>query len=266
MTDRIWTDLPRITPSSVGDLTGCPKRFAETRILKNWGSNNRDYPENVAHGTAVHSVLRDVFHDRKNDQVNLTNLGALSRAAVYKGRYPQGFDRERAVERVMESVCGYARSQAPEDVVGTIRCEDQIEFPFSWEGRPLCMISATLDRVLVRPDQPMRLVVKEYKTTRPKVDLQEVFIALFAARRAHPDYETYAMEIDWIADDGTVSTDTIEGRELRGLHPVIFQAAVKVIHEKQWDACPSERCTFCFLRPQCQKLPTVEMREGDEVF
>ena len=118
----------------------------------------------------------------------------------------------------------------------------------------------------MRPDQPTRLVVKEYKTTRPKVDLQEMFIALFSARRAYPDYETYAMEIDWIADDGTVSTDTIEGRELRGLHPVIFQAAVRVIHEKQWDAYPSERCTFCFLRLQCQKLQAVEMQEGDEVF
>ena len=271
MTDRVWTDLPRITPSSVGDLTGCGKRFAETRILKNWGSNNRDFPESVAHGTAVHAVLRDVFHDRQGDEVNLTNLGALSRAAVYKGRYPQGFDRERAVERVMEAVCGYARSQVPEDVAGTIRCEDQIEFPFIWEGRPLCLVSATLDRTLVRPSEnepgePGRLVVKEYKTTRPKIDLQEVFIAMFAARHAYPGYASYAMEIDWIADDGTVSTDTIEGRELRGLHPVIFQAAVRVIHEGQWDACPSERCTFCHLRPQCQKLPTVEMREGDEVF
>lgn len=271
MTDRVWTDLPRVTPSSVGDLTGCGKRFAETKILKNWGSNNRDFPESVAHGTAVHAVLRDVFHDRQGDEVNLTNLGALSRAAVYKGRYPKGFDRERAVERVMEAVCGYARSQVPEDVAGTIRCEDQIEFPFIWEGRPLCLVSATLDRTLVRPSEnepgePGRLVVKEYKTTRPKIDLQEVFIAMFAARHAYPGYASYAMEIDWIADDGTVSTDTIEGRELRGLHPVIFRAAVRVIHEKQWDACPSERCIFCFLRPQCQKMPVVEMREGDEVF
>ena len=266
MTDRVWTDLPRITPSSVGDLTGCGKRFAETRILRNWGSNNREFPESVAHGTAVHAVLRDVFSDRQGDVVNLANLSALSRSAVYIGRYPKGFDREAAVDRVMEAVCGYVRSQTPEDVVGTIRCEDQIEFPFSWEGRPLCMISATLDRVLVRPDQPTRLIVKEYKTTRPKINLQEVFIALFSARRAYPEYKTYAMEIDWIADDGTVSTDTIDGRELRGLHPVIFRAAVRVIHEKQWDASPSSLCTFCHLRPECSQLQVVEMNDGDEVF
>ncbi|MGI4791656.1 MAG: PD-(D/E)XK nuclease family protein [Janthinobacterium lividum] len=264
--DSLWTDLPRISPSSVGDLTSCPKRYAETRILKNWGSNNRDFPESVAHGTAVHSVLRDVFQDRQGPHVKLENVSALSRSAVYKGRYPSGFDRPRAIERVIETVCGYVRCQDGDDIEGTIRCEDQIEFPFSWEGRPLCMISATLDRLLTRPDQKTRLVIKEYKTTRPKIDLQEVFVAMFAARRAYPDYESYVMEIDWIADDGTVSTDSIEGRELRGLHPIIFAAAVKVIHEKKWDACPSGLCTFCHLRPECQQFAAVEMCEGDEVF
>ena len=184
MTDRVWTDLPRISPSSVGDLTGCPKRYAETRILHNWGSNNREYPESVAHGTATHAVLRDVFRGRQAGLVDLANVGALARTAVFKGRYPKDFDRERAIDHVIEAVCGYVRSQEPEDVQGTIRCEDQIQFPFSWEGKPLCMVSATLDRVLVRPAQATRLVIKEYKTTRPRIDLQEIFVAMLAARHA----------------------------------------------------------------------------------
>jgi len=174
MTDRVWTDLPRISPSSVGDLTSCPKRYTETRILHNWGSNNREYPEGVAHGTATHAVLRDIFQGRQGGLVDLANVGALARTAVFKGRYPKGFDRERAIDRVIEAVCGYVRSQKPEDIEGTIRCEDQIEFPFVWEGKPLCLVSTSLDRTLLRPSVPGRLVVKEYKTSRPKIDLQEV--------------------------------------------------------------------------------------------
>lgn len=89
---------------------------------------------------------------------------------------------------------------------------------------------------------------------------------MLAAKHAYPGYDSYAMEVDWIAGDGSVSTDTVEGRELRGLHPIIFNAAVRVIHEKRWDACPSERCTYCHLRSQCQQLPAVEMGENDEIF
>ena len=180
--------------------------------------------------------------------MNLANLGALSRTAVYKGRYPKGFDRERAVQRARRPSAA-TPGPGPRGVVGTIKCEDQIEFPFSWEGRPLCMISATLDRVLVRPDQPNAPrgegVQDDQAEDRPTGNIR---CALCGPPRL-PGLRDLRHGDRLDAEDGTVSTDTIEGRELRGLHPVIFQAAVKVIHEKQWDACPSERCTFC-LRPR----------------
>ena len=46
--------------SSVKDFEGCPRRFHEVRILKNFKSQNTDA---TLYGTAVHKALEDYVQD-----------------------------------------------------------------------------------------------------------------------------------------------------------------------------------------------------------
>lgn len=261
--DKVWTVVPRITPSSANDLE-CPKKYKTLRIDKNWPM--REPMDSVAHGIAVHDVLRQVYATRVGGQPNLAHVEALTRTAVYRGRYSDRQDRQEAVQRVIAAVCGYVGCDDAEDVEGTIDLERQSEFVYQHQGKPLFMVSAKLDRTLVRASQPTRLVNRDYKTTRPRIDLREAFVALWVAKKQYPGYSSYALELDWIDEDNRVRRDVIEGHELRGQHAVMTELALNVLMAQEWPAIPGDTCTYCPLRSQCQGLPVEELAEGEDVF
>ena len=261
--DIIQTDLPRITPSSVGDLE-CSKKYWKLRVQKEWPK--REPLEAVAHGNAVHKVLRQVYLRRANSEPDMRNLRALAEGAVGGERYPEGYDHSRAVKRVIDAVGGFVNSDDYEDVDGTIALERQVEFPFIRHGEPLYLVSATLDRILVRASRPTQLVVRDYKTTAQRINLQEAFIILWVAKRAYPDFESYALEYDWLDEENRVKRDTIPGTQLRGQHRIITEAAVRVLTATEHHAEPGACCTYCPLRVECQRLDPVEIEEGEEIF
>ena len=59
--DTIQTSLPHLTPSSLNDLE-CPKKYETLQIRKQWQS--REPTAAVANGTAIHAVLRELYHNR----------------------------------------------------------------------------------------------------------------------------------------------------------------------------------------------------------
>jgi len=264
VTDTVWTHVARITPSSVGDLE-CARKYHTLRVLKQWPS--RPPLENVAFGTAVHDVLRQLYLTRQGGILDTTNIGAMARSAVYKARYPRDVDRQRALGKVIEAVTMYAANDDEEDIAATLDLERMTEFPFRHGGRDAYMVSAKIDRTLVRPSEPSRLIARDYKLTAQRIDLREAFIMLWSAKQMRPGYEEYAIEYDWIdAEDRQVRRDVVEGHELRGQHTLIRDAALRILDGNDHPPSPGDACTFCPLRQSCQGLDAVELAEGEDVF
>ena len=264
MTDTIRTHVPRITPSSVGDLE-CARKYHTLRVLKQWPS--RPPLENVAFGVAVHDVLRQVYTTRRGSVLDLTNVEAMARSAVYKARYPRDVDRARALVKVVEAVCMYVTNDDEEDVSATLDLERMTEFPFRHGGQDIYMVSAKIDRTLVRPSALSRLVARDYKLTAQRIDLREAFILLWSTKQMRPGYTEYAIEYDWIdAEDRQVRRDVVEGYELRGQHSIIRDAALRILSSDDHLPSPGDACTFCPLRQNCQGLDAVELAEGEDVF
>lgn len=264
MTDTVWTHIPRITPSSVGDLE-CARKYYTLRVLKQWPS--RPPLENVAFGVAVHDVLRQVYTTRRGSVLDLANVEAMARSAVYKARYPRDVDRARALVKVVDAVCMYTANDDEEDVAATLDLERMTEFPFRHGGQDIYMVSAKIDRTLVRPSAPSRLVARDYKMTAQRIDLREAFILLWSAKQMRPGYAEYAIEYDWIdAEDRQVRRDVVEGYELRGQHAIIRDAALRILDGDDHLPSPGDACTFCPLRQNCQGLDAVELAEGEDVF
>ena len=264
VTDTVWTHVPRITPSSVGDLE-CARKYHTLRVEKKWPS--RPPLENVAFGTAVHDVLRQLYMTRNGGILDLTNVEAMARSSVYRARYPRDVDRQRALAKVMEAVCMYVTNDDEEDIAATLDLERMTEFPFRHCGQDIYMVSAKIDRTLVRPSAPSRLVARDYKLTAQRIDLREAFILLWSAKQMRPGYESYAIEYDWIdAEERQVRRDVVEGYELKGQHTIIRDAALRILSADDHPPSPGDACTFCPLRQNCQGLDAVELAEGEDIF
>lgn len=267
MPDAVSTALPRLTPSSVADLE-CPLKYKTLRIDRNWGTNNRDFGPAIAHGTAVHDVLRQVIRTRTGDEAGLEHVEALARQAVYRGRYPEGTDRGQATEKVLSTVRAYVDSD--DDIGNTLSVERPEEFDYWHNNAPLFRVSVKLDRVLVRPDAPTTLVIRDYKlTARPKISLPEAMLYLWAAKKAFRDqgFTEFLLEYDFIDPDNRVTREVVSGHDVRGQHPLIVEAAVKVIRATDWPPCVGEACVYCPLRGKtCHVLPAEHMKDGQDVF
>lgn len=268
MSDTVTTALPRLTPSSVADLE-CALKYKTLRIDRNWGSNNRDFGAAIAHGTAVHDVLRRVVRPGGKYEADLEHVEALARQAVYRGRYPAGTDRDGATEKVLSTVRAYVASD--DDLANTISVERPEEFDYWHNAAPLFRVSVKIDRILVRPESPTTLVIRDYKlTARPKISLPEAFLYLWAAKKAFGSqgYDEFLFEYDFIDPDNRVTREVVSGHDVRGQHPLIVEAAVRVIRADEWPACVGEACIYCPLRgtETCPALPAEHMIDGQDVF
>ena len=246
------SNLPRISPSSIPDLE-CGRRYYQLRQLKVWPP--RPMIEAVAFGIAVHEVLRLAFSNRTGGKPCLEHVEGWARTAVWRGRYPDGTDRQAATERVIAAVCAFIQNDADDEegVAGTISIEKQDEFPRYYKGQPLFLVSAKIDRIFSRASDSTRLVARNYKTSRPRLDLRQAFLELWLAKRLYPDFKSYVLEYIWLdPEDHRVSMDVVTEKDLRGIHDIVMQAAIKVLTDTDHKPCPGECCTYCPIREGCE--------------
>ena len=252
----IHTAVPRITISSVSDLA-CIKKFVTLRVQKQWPP--REPVDAIAHGTAVHEILRDLYsYNRHGDSLDLAHIDAITRRAVYKGRYSEACDRDIAIARAKIAAMAFVESDDGDDIEGTKRCEELIEFEVGENGQALYLVSATLDRVIVRQSEPDLLVVRDYKTGKAGVDLRQALIQLWAAKQRYKGFARYKLEVDSLNDDDRIEREVIWGKDLIGQKAVLHQLAKRVLSASMYIAEPGPQCTYCPLRPTCDVAESVE--------
>lgn len=259
--ETVRTNLPRVTVSSVIDLLACPKKFNYDRVSRDWG--NEEPSDNVARGKALHSVMRDLYSRRIDGDVPLDHLDAVVDRAFKKGRFSPDADKDAECQRISSMARVLVESDDIEDIMGTLAVEISIDYDLYRKGRPLIKISARLDRVLVRASEPCVLVVRDYKSGRIKIDLAEAYIILRAAKHKWPDHDQYLLELDGFDEEGRVVREKVDYEECREQHDYFRTRAVEVLtrgyDHNEWPAGPSDRCTYCRIRQECQGLPADDI-------
>jgi hypothetical protein len=263
-TDTRHTDLPLLTVSSVGDLLGCSKKFNELRVLKRWPKGRR-MPASVPRGTAWHETLRALHAARWENKLPMADLEAYAATAVMAARYERDVDRRDEISRVVAMAELFCNNQDEEDVAAILALETQVEFDYSFKGEKLVRIAATIDRVLVRADNPGLLVVQDYKSTRQQINLAECFISLWCAARKWRGYE-YVLELIWVdVEEGQVLVDVIPADMVRSQHKLLTSALLnRLSSEPTAESGPA--CTWCPIREACQGLPAVDLAEDEVPF
>ena len=259
--ESVRTNIPRVTVSSIADLLACPRKFYETRIMRNW---NQDSPnDNLERGKALHAVLRDLYNLRTDGTIPLDRLEVIVDRNVRRTNYSPDADKENERRRVMTMADAFVRSDDWEDIAGTIAVEKSIEYDLYSQGKALIKFSARLDRVLVRESDPQILVIRDYKSGAIKVDLAEVYVILRAAKHQWPSYREYVLELDGLSADDRIVRETVNYEECREMHDYFRTRAVEVLEagyeSNNWPACEGSCCVYCSLRESCLGLTPDEI-------
>ncbi len=243
--------LPRVTPSSIQDLE-CYRRHHQLGVLKVWP--RRPMIRAVAFGVCVHETLRQVYQNRIGATPCLDHIEAWARTAVWRGKWPaETTDWKQETDKVIAAVCAFVENDAsdPEAVEGIMELEAQLEHPLVHEGEEIGIYSAKLDQILCRASDSKTLIVREFKTTTPRIDLRECYLQLSLAKRKYPGFGKYAIEFLWLDEDGRVTMDVVEDSDLKGIHAVVRQAAVAAITDMEHTPTSGEGCIYCPIRDSC---------------
>lgn len=252
-------ELPTISPTSIRDLMTCGKRFHELRVMKHWPARNMDFSPTLEFGIAFHKVLASVYAPHQRPLPHLEHLGAVIRTAFFARQYPNEAVREAEMERCTQVLCAYIAQD--EDIDATIAVEQSGAFVVTHEGNPLFLLSARLDRILVRDSHPCTLVVRDYKCARPSVSLMEAYVLARTAKLLYPNYKHVVIEFDWIDATGSVERSVVPTSDLKGIDAVVRSRALKVFSTPTPLPEPGEACFACPLLSQCQPQQTVTLDE-----
>ena len=255
------TSLFRLTVSAIGSLD-CPRKFKDERIERNWDTT-RGPIFAVAHGQAVHKVLHSLYSTRRGWEIDLSRLEAIAKGAVWGTSYPAGIDREKAISQVILSVKAFVEADDDEAVEGTIDLEQQGQFIVqdrrTDEG--LFIASARLDRTPIRASEPQRLVLRESKTTKQRISLQESFLQLWIARKMYPSKKypdlhinSWAIEYDFLDQDLRVVRDVVEWEDVQGQSVLLLRKVMRVLNATDYPAIQCEQCVYCKFREECCSL------------
>ena len=87
--------------------------------------------------------------------------------------------------------------------------------------------------------------------------MRKVYIQLALAKREykHLGFKRFCVEFLFVAD-GRVTMERVEDRDLKGIHDVVMNAAVKTLTDKKYQPNPGECCTFCPLKNTCPAQKT----------
>ena len=130
------------------------------------------------------------------------------------------------------------------------------------------MLSARLDRLIVRQDEPQVLVVRDYKSGGSPAALETSFLQLWAAKLTFRDrYANYRLEIDYIDSDGRIDRDVILPSHFKGVHRWIMDRAAAVLLGTEHFEEPSQQtCTWCPLSATCPAVQGNIARLEDDPF
>lgn len=257
------TPLPRITPSSVSDLQ-CAKKFHTLRVLNQWPSSTPN--TSALYGTALHAVLRDVYDSKNGPAPNMKSLDVYARQAFFAIDYSNRQHREEDIARCIKMVRSYVSQDSQEDIAGTIAVEAVGTFTVNHKGAPLFDLFAKLDRVIVRNRQNQCLIVRDYKTGKPRIDLNAACVQLWVAKLMYPGYASYELEIDWIGNKGIPKRDFIQTKDVQKVAGLINVRTLAIRFGAEHPAEPGDHCTYCPLRSECQGRKEVSLVEVLDQF
>lgn len=255
--------LPRITPSNINDLE-CAKKFHTLRELGHWPFRTANYATKF--GLAFHQVLKNVYDPSNGSLSNLDRLEFFVKQALFSVRYADPAARADDIAKCMAMIRTYIGNDDEEDILGTIAVEQFGSFTLYNKNMPICIISARLDRVIVRESDPATLVIRDCKTSRPKTDLKEAFIQLWVAKTLYPDYKKFTLELDWIDSDGRVDRDVIHSSDLKGVRFPTISKVLAYASRADYPAEPGEACSYCPLRSECQPQQIVSLNGPFDLF
>ena len=137
------------------------------------------------------------------------------------------------------------------------------------DGETAFRVSARLDRIILRPDTPDTLVVRDYKivasSLRPLEPIQ-VFINLCVAKLVYQSaYKKLLLELVNLTDDGTETT-TYRSADLKGMHRHVAALVQRHVTATDHPATPSEYCQFCPLLDECRDGFPVSASLSDIAF
>ncbi len=257
------TQLPRISPSSVGDLD-CLKKFHTLRILGQWPTDgDSTFNYSAQFGNAVHQVLRSVYDPQLGIPPHHRGIALFAQEAFYEATYERNADRLADIERCIDIVRQYVRTDDEDDAIGTIAVEQECQFDIDINGAPSFALTAKPDRLIVRGDD---LVIRDYKLGRRKVDLAEAFVQIWAAKLKYHGYKLYSVEIDWIDGNGNVQRDVLPQLAFRGMAQLIKAKVMRVLTASEYPPEPGEVCRYCKLRAFCQPNATASLDSLDKLF
>ena len=266
MIDSYWTELPRLTVSSVADLA-CSWKYTELRVKKHWPKDRKAPPISVPRGTAIHATVHDLYRNRWGDELPMAELPSMARRAVFGSRYERGVDKDREALLVADAARLFAENCDPEDTSAILALETKIDVDYHYQGEALACLSATIDRALVRPDEPDVLILQDLKTTSQKIDLKESCLQMFCARKRWPEYRACRLELIWLdVEEGQVEVDVIEERHVRGQMRSITADLLRVLRQEPVKEPGPAVCLWCPLRKGCETVGEAHLVEGEEPF
>lgn len=254
--------FPKLCPSRLRDLP-CPKRFHTLHVLRN--GPRQEWSQPLVYGTACHRLLRVLYDPAIDTPPTERDVERLARGAFAEQHYPDPDARASDLARAIRMAGAYVAHDA--DALHTLAVEVNDDVTLrDGKVRPFG-ISAKYDRLIVRPDDPEHLVLRDYKTGAPgSVDLEAACIMLAVAKLRNKEYSEFSLEFDYVGNDGLDVRQNVTLAEAKLKWPELRSRAAHVYDATEFPAEPGEHCMWCPLRAECRPDLTVDLTELDSVF
>ncbi len=253
--------FPNLAPCRAAALC-CRKRFHYEHVLK---VVERPFTEPLSYGQGVHETLKRVYDPRNGTPPRERDIEAIARRAFNEIAYPDAESRAAESARCIETVQAYLEQD--EDIEATIDVEAFAKLPpIGGTTHPLGL-SARFDRLLVRPEAPRHLVVRDYKTGKAgRLDLDGACIMVAVARTVYKAaYETVSLEMDYLNGRGLASRQVITVEQAKSAWPDLKARAVRVYDATEFPPEPGDHCGWCPLQPECQPNRGIEIGSLDDL-
>ncbi len=211
-----------LTPSNATWLATCAKRFDRLAVKKQYPAVRSQRSSVLSFSSACHQILRHLYDPLTPGPLpHSQNLATYVRMAFLQQHFYNKDEaaRELDMHRAHRIISRYLDED--EDANCTTAVELSGNFPIELSpGKVAFHVSARLDRILIRPDAPDTLIVRDYKVAsslRP-LDPIQIFINLAVAKLAHQSaFKYHVLELTNLTDDG-FETTTYHSRDLKGIH------------------------------------------------